>query len=111
MSWWVNQEKSYWDSLGWEILDFHDDEVVAPWRIVRTVGKSLEKDGLRSRDVIGSGMIVVGTAMLLPGPVDLMAAAAGVAVFKSPAGAIVGVVVYNVAALSLMAGGAALIAS
>ena len=111
MSWWVNQEKSYWDNLGWEILDFYDDDVLVPRRIVRSIGKHRDDKGLRVRDVFGGGMVVLGTAMLIPGPVDVAMAAGGAVLFKHPAGAVVGLVGYNLAALAMIAGGTALIYS
>jgi len=109
--WWIDQEVSFWDSLGWEILDFYDDETTAPWRIVHSSGKHISEKGLRSRDIIGAAMIAGGTAILIPGPIDGLAMAAGVAVFKHPLGAVAGIVAYNALGLALLAGGTALIAS
>ncbi|AXH79197.1 MAG: hypothetical protein [Circular genetic element sp.] len=57
------------------------------------------------RKVVGGFMIGWGTAMLVPGPIDYAAGAAGVAVFKHPAGAIVGVAAYNLFALGVVGAG------
>ncbi len=58
------------------------------------------------RRVIGGGMIGLGTAMLIPGPIDFAAFGLGVAVFKHPLGGAVGVGIYNLMALGVIGAGA-----
>ena len=60
-------------------------------------------------DAMGMFLILGGTAMLIPGPIDIAAGAAGLAIFKHPAGAVAGVAAYNVLALAIMAVGYGLI--
>ncbi len=111
MLWVDSQEASYWKKLGWEIVDFYDHDISDDLLIVRHVSHHVKQNGIRTRDVLGAGFIGLGTAMLIPGPVDVAAAAAGVALFKHPGGAVAGIIVYNVAALSLIAAGSVLISS
>ncbi len=63
-----------------------------------------------ARGVIGAGMVVLGTGILIPGPFDAMAAGAGLA-FGGPLGAVVGVVSYNLAGVALLLGGTYLVAT
>ena len=57
MLWVDSQEASYWKKLGWEIADFYDEEVAAPWILVRNVSHHVKEKGIRSRDVLGAGMM------------------------------------------------------
>ena len=54
-------------------------------------------------DPLGATLIVWGSAMLVPGPIDVAAAGLGVLVFKHPLGAVAGVLAYNAFALGTMA--------
>ncbi len=100
MSWVHDQESAYWRILGWEIEDFYDDDVAVYWRIARKVVRQSQHHGISSTDVFGTALMGLGAAMLVPGPLDAAAAGIGVAVFKHPAGAIAGVVAYNLLALA-----------
>jgi len=77
-------------------------------------GKILEKsiEHLQSKkdysgwdDYVGAGMMGVGVAMLIPGPVDALFATAGAAITKTPAGAVAGLAVYNALALVMLGTG------
>lgn len=111
MYWVDDQESSFWRRLGWELLDFYDDDVQAPWKIVKSTSKHISDKGLSFNHVLGTAMMGLGAAVLVPGPVDAAAAAAGVALFKHPAGAIVGIVAYNAFGLALIGTGHLLVSS
>ena len=111
MLWVDSQEASYWKKLGWEIDDFYGHNISDDFLVVRNVSHHVKQTGIRSRDVLGAGMMGLGAAMLIPGPVDALAAAAGVAIFKHPGGAMAGIIVYNVAALALIGAGHVMIHS
>ena len=59
---------------------------------------------------VGAALATWGTAMLVPGPVDLAVARIGWA-FGGPAGAVVAVVIYNVFALVVLGTGIVLMAT
>ena len=106
--WVMDQENAHWHNLGWEIAEYYDDDVVAPFKIARKVVHHSKHSGISSSDVFGTGLMALGAAMLVPGPVDVAAAALGVALFKHPAGAVAGVVVYNVLAVATIGVGYAI---
>lgn len=62
---------------------------------------SLPNLGGIDRKTAGAGLIVFGTGMLLPGPLDLVVAAAG-AYAGGPAGAVGAVALYNITAVGLI---------
>ncbi len=64
-----------------------------------------------NRKTLGTAMIVWGTAMAVPGPVDFAAGAAGVALLRHPIGAPLGVGAYNLFAYSVISAGGYLLAS
>ena len=64
--------------------------------------------GGMTRQNVGGALMIYGTALLIPGPFDVMAAAAG-ASLGGPAGAAVGVVAYNLVGLSMVVAGAYLL--
>jgi len=55
-----------------------------------------------NRQAIGAGLMMFGTAMLIPGPFDLVAAGAGAVVFGGPHGAAMGLAIYNITAVGLI---------
>jgi len=65
----------------------------------------LKEFEVKSEDIkpfVGSGMVLLGTGILAPGAGDAAAALAGLAVFKHPIGAAVGVAIYNITGLGLV---------
>lgn len=66
------------------------------------------KSHIPGRKVVGAGLIGWGSAMLVPGPIDVAAYGIGVAAFKHPAGGVVGVAAYNLLALGVIGTGALL---
>ena len=102
--WW--DDEHYW----FEKEVFHKGTqlyVQSPVSSTQTlVTKPLVEDGwLGWDDVIGGTLVVWGSAMLVPGPIDALAAAAGAIVFKGPHGGVIGWLAYNVfASLVLLSG-------
>jgi len=64
--------------------------------------------GGMTRQNVGGALMVYGTALLIPGPFDAMAAGAGAAV-GGPYGAVAAVAAYNLAGLSMVVVGAYLL--
>ncbi len=94
--------------LGWGVPFEH-----AELELMKHVGRDLwivADPFIPPRGVIGTGMVVLGTGILIPGPFDAMAAGAGFA-FGGSVGAVVGVVSYNLAAVALLVGGTYLVAT
>ena len=95
--WW--DDEHYWFEKGvfhkGRELYVHDHEFdLDP---VTLVTKPLAKDGwLGWDDVIGGTMMVWGTAMLVPGPVDFSLAVLGTALAKHPYGGVAAVAAYNI---------------
>ena len=81
-------------------VPFQDAELVL---IKHFYGKG--KELIPGRKVVGAGLIGWGTAMLVPGPIDVAAYALGAAAFKHPVGGVVGVAAYNLLALGVVGAG------
>lgn len=64
--------------------------------------------GMITRQNVGGALMVYGTGLLIPGPFDAMAAAAGGAA-GGPAGAVAAVAAYNLVGLSMVVVGAYLL--
>ncbi len=63
-----------------------------------------------TRQNVGGALMIYGTALLIPGPFDAMAAGIGMAAAGGhPAGAVAGVVAYNLVGLSMVVVGAYLV--
>jgi len=48
------------------------------------------------------GSVVIGTSILVPGPIDALAAGIGLLIFKHPIGALIGIGVYNAIGLGFV---------
>ncbi len=98
-------DMDYWWEVGYEKFEPYispvlDIKLVAQsYRVVESVvyPKSL-------RRAIGGGMIILGTAILIPGPIDVAVAGLGYAI-AGPVGAAVGVGLYNTLGVVLVVGG------
>ena len=84
---------------------------------VSTFGQDLVHDGFHHvvetdnfQFAVGAALVTWGSMMLVPGPVDALAARVGWA-FGGPVGAVVAVVIYNVFALVVVGTGIVLMAT
>jgi len=68
------------------------------------IGKKLEELDMRNYtgwdDYLGIALMAGGMIWLVPGAGDVLAALIGVAIFKHPYGAVIGLAVYNAIAIS-----------
>lgn len=106
---WVSHQMSIDGLTIHDLVEGSRETQRASWYQQQVLARVSSNPSIGWMTLVGGGMIAVGTAMLIPGPVDVAAGAAGVAIFKHPAGAIVGIVAYNLLALAMIGGGYALI--
>ena len=61
------------------------------------------------KNAVGIFMVGLGSGILVPGPGDIAAGAAGVIIFKHPIGSVLGVAAYNLTGVGLIWSGSSLI--
>jgi len=95
---WFN-DQLYWFEEGvihsWQKLYKYNKKEIS---ISTVVSNLVDNNSLSFREVFGGGLVVWGSAMLVPGPVDVAVGAAG-AYFGGPIGAVAAIVGYNLFAL------------
>ena len=92
------EDVSSWDTSPFDRFEYHPQDVFDPVHHPVYQIPDLQKI---DRKVLGASMMVLGTGMLVPGPLDIAAAAVGAAI-GGPWGAVAGVAIYNITAVGLV---------